>query len=76
MILTKIVSILRSEKSAPLLSFIIGVGVAIMLFHKPILREVTLSLPLHEVHGKTVRNGEKCYQYLAEDAECELSESK
>lgn len=76
MILTKIVSILRSEKSAPLLSFIIGVGVAIMLFHKPILREVRLSLPLHEVHGKVVRSGTKCYQYLAEDAQCELSDSK
>lgn len=76
MILTKIVSILRNEKSAPLLSFIIGVGVSIMLFHKRIQKELTLSLPLHEVHGKVVRNGTKCYQYLAEDTQCEISGSK
>jgi len=72
----KIVSVFRNERSAPLLSFIIGVGVAIMLFHRPIVKRLMLSMPLGDVEGSVVRAGDKCFKYHAEDSACELSASK
>jgi hypothetical protein len=65
-----------SKETLPLLSFIVGLGVAILLFHKPFQSKVTLSLPVHEVEGKVVEIGNKCFQYHAEDAQCEILPSK
>jgi hypothetical protein len=65
-----------SKETLPLLSFIVGLGVAILLFHKPFQTRATLSMPLHEVEGKVVEVGKKCYQYHAEDAQCEILSSK
>lgn len=74
--IAKIVSVFRNERSAPLLSFIIGVGVAVMLFHRPIVKRLMLSLPLGDVEGRVVRVGDKCVRYHAEDSACELSAFK
>jgi hypothetical protein len=65
-----------SKDTLPLLSFIVGLGLAIMLFHKPFQSKATLSIPLHEVEGKVVKINKKCYQYHAEDAQCEILSSK
>jgi hypothetical protein len=65
-----------SKETLPLLSFIVGLGVAILFFHKPFQTRATLSMPLHEVEGKVVEVGKKCYQYHAEDAQCEILSSK
>jgi hypothetical protein len=64
--------LIKNEKSIPFLSFIIGLGVFIMLFHRPIPVIQTLSLPLSKIEGSVVRSGEKCYQFHAEDAQCEI----
>jgi hypothetical protein len=55
-----------------ILSFVIGLGLSIMLFHRPIPTIQTLSLPVSKIEGSVVRSGEKCYQYRAEDAPCEI----
>ena len=60
-----------SKETLPLLSFIIGLGVAILLFHKPFQSKAVLALPVHEVEGKNIKINNKCYQYNAEDAQCE-----
>ena len=65
-----------SSETLPLLSFIVGLGVAILLFHKPFQSRAMLSLPVHEIEGKTVQVDKKCYQYHAEDAQCEILSSK
>jgi len=65
-----------TRDTLPLLSFIIGFGVAIMLFHKPFQFKKVLSLPLSEIHGKTIRVDGKCYKYSAEDTQCEILSSK
>lgn len=70
--LDRIVGIFRNERAVPLLSFVIGMGLVIMLFHRPIPVRSALSVPTHEVEGRVVRHGEKCVKYVAEDAECEL----
>jgi hypothetical protein len=61
-----------SRETLPLLSFIVGLGVAILLFHKPFQNRATLALPVDKVEGTTVEINKKCYQYHAEDAQCEI----
>lgn len=65
-----------SKETLPLLSFIVGLGVAILLFHKPFSSRSVLALPVHEVEGKTVKINNKCYQYHAQDAQCEILPSR
>lgn len=65
-----------SKDTLPLLSFIIGMGIAIMLFHKPFKTRPILSVPLQEIHGKIVSQNGKCYKYTAEDSECEILSSR
>lgn len=76
MILAKLIQIFRDEKAAPLLSFIIGLGVIVMLFHRPFVTNAVLSVPLSDIEGKVVRQGNKCFEYHAEDSQCEISASK
>jgi len=61
-----------SKETLPLLSFIVGLGIAILLFHKPFQTRKTLSLPVKDIEGKTIAFDKKCYQYHAEDAQCEI----
>lgn len=61
-----------SRETLPLLSFIVGLGVAILLFHKPFQNRATLALPVDKIEGTTVEINKKCYQYHAEDAQCEI----
>ena len=65
-----------SKETLPLLSFIIGLGVAVMLFHKPFQSKSTLALPIDQIEGKAISFGKKCYKYHAEDARCEILSSK
>ena len=65
--------ILKDRKSIAFFSFIIGMGIMILLFHKPFGYNQFLSLPVSDVEGKVVKVGEKCYSYKAEDAKCHES---
>uniref|UniRef100_A0A6C0JQD6 Uncharacterized protein n=1 Tax=viral metagenome TaxID=1070528 RepID=A0A6C0JQD6_9ZZZZ len=65
-----------SKETLPLLSFIVGLGIAILLFHKPFQSKSTLSLPVHEIEGKVVKIDGKCFEYHAEDTQCEILSSK
>ena len=71
-----IAEILRKKESAIFLSFLIGFGFAVLMFHRPFFSKRTLSLPLEKVHGQVVKQGDKCYQYFAEDTRCEILPSK
>lgn len=63
-------------EAEPLMSFIIGLGVAIMLFHKPFQTRSMLAMPVGDIEGKVISFGKKCYTYHAEDARCEIPPSK
>lgn len=65
-----------NRDTLPLLSFIIGLGVSVMLFHKPFEYKKKLSLPLEEIHDHLVQVDGKCYKYVAEDSQCEILSSK
>lgn len=62
--------LLHDKKGIALLSFLIGLGVVILFFHKPYTSGQFLSIPVSHVEGKIVRHGEKCYTYMAEDCLC------
>jgi hypothetical protein len=72
----QIAKLLHNDSSVKFLSFVIGLGIAVLLFHKPFTRNVTLGLPVTDIEGKTVRHGDKCYEFHAEDVECEISDTK
>lgn len=65
-----------NRDTLPLLSFIIGMGVAVTLFHKPFQFRNRLSMSVDEIHGQVVKVDGKCYRYIAEDTQCEILPSK
>jgi hypothetical protein len=72
----QVVKILHNERSMVFISFLIGMGLVIMMFHKPFLTRKTLALPIFDIVKRTVSIDEKCYQYSAEDATCDLPSFK
>ena len=60
-------------KASPFFSFLIGLGVFALLFHRSYTAEKVPALPLKEMAGKVVRTDGKCYRYRVEDASCESS---
>ena len=69
-------SILNNPRSEGFFSFLVGVGVIVMLFHRPIRMERTLALDASEFDNKTIRAEGRCYTYRVEDASCEIASSK
>ena len=63
--------VLHNETSVNFFSFIVGMGLVVMLFHKPIPSKQTLSLPVSTVENKMIKQGNKCYKYIAEDSVCQ-----
>ena len=72
----QIQKLLHNPQSIKVLSFLVGFGMMVLLFHKPIPKQLTLSLPVNEVEGKIVKQNGKCYIYHAEDTDCEISSFK
>jgi hypothetical protein len=60
------------ERGGPFFSFIIGLGISVLLFHRNYSTYRTLALPLTEIESKTVKVDGKCYKYRVEDASCEI----
>ena len=65
-----------SKETLPLLSFIVGLGLAVLFFHKPFQTKPMLPISLVEIEGTTIKSNKKCYRYHAEDAQCEILTSK
>lgn len=61
------------ERAAPFFSFVIGLGIAVMLFHRPYDTIRTLGVPLNSAVDKVVKVDGKCFRYRVEDATCENS---
>jgi hypothetical protein len=59
------------DRARPFFSFIIGLGVAALLFHRDFVTQYTLALPLDDIRNKVNRVNGKCYRYRVEDATCE-----
>jgi hypothetical protein len=72
----QITKVLKRRESGMFFSFIIGLGITILLFHRPIGKQLQLSVPLSEIEGKTVKVDGQCFQYHAEDVRCEKYDVK
>jgi hypothetical protein len=60
------------NRAAPFFSFVIGLGVSVLLFHRNYASLRSLAIPLGEVESKITRMDGKCYRYRVEDATCEI----
>jgi hypothetical protein len=63
------------ERGSPFFSFIIGLGISVLLFHRNYASIKMPALPLKEMVDKVVRVDGKCYKYRVEDSRCETSSS-
>jgi len=60
------------ERASAFFSFVIGLGISVLLFHRDYATQRILGLPLADVESKTVKVDGKCYKYRVEDATCEI----
>jgi len=60
------------ERASPFFSFVIGLGISALLFHRNYDTQRVLGVPLEDVNTKTVKVDGKCYKYRVEDANCEI----
>ncbi len=67
--------LLHDKKSVSFLSFLIGMGLVVLFFHKPYDSTKFLSLPVSAIEQKVIKHGDKCYIYTSEDVKC-LHEKK
>ena len=56
-------------------SFIIGLGIAVLFFHRPYIVEPILAVNPNDLNQKVVQRDSKCYRYRVEDAACQFSPS-
>jgi hypothetical protein len=61
------------HRAAPFFSFVVGLGIAAVLFHRKYDTVNTVALPLKDVVDKVVKVDGKCYRYRVEDSNCENS---
>ena len=59
------------ERAAPFFSFVIGLGISVLIFHRQYGTMRTLAMPLTDITSKIVKVDGKCYRYRVEDASCE-----
>jgi hypothetical protein len=59
------------QKGAPFFSFIIGLGISAIFFHRNYVTVQTLAIPLKDAVDKVVKVDGKCYRYRVEDSNCE-----
>jgi hypothetical protein len=60
------------ERASPFFSFIIGLGISVLIFHRDYVTLNTLAIPLKDIEKKTEKVDGKCYKYRVEDATCEI----
>lgn len=61
------------HRASSFFSFIIGLGISILLFHRDYSTIKTTALPLKDIVDRIVRVDGKCYRYRVEDSNCENS---
>lgn len=68
-------AVFQRADSVAFFSFFIGIGFAVMMFHRPVKTYKSLALSPSELEGKTVKADGSCYLYRVEDASCEFADS-
>jgi hypothetical protein len=68
--------IMRNKNSQNLFAFLIGFGLVVILFHRPIPVQRTLAMEPSKIEGQEVKVDGKCYIYRVEDSVCHLDTLK
>lgn len=63
------------HRAAPFFSFLIGLGIAALLFHRNFATLRTPAMPIKDMVDKVIKIDGKCFRYRVEDATCETSSS-
>lgn len=69
-----IAEVLRNPHAKSFFSFIIGLGLAIVMFHRAQAVTNIPAVPPQEMMDKVVRMDGKCYRFAIEDAACVTTE--
>lgn len=64
------------HRAGPFFSFLIGLGISVIIYHRDYLSVKTPALPLKEITERVSKVDGKCYIYRVEDSSCETSSSK
>lgn len=67
----QVAELLRNPDSRYFFSFLIGMGIAILLFHRPQKTVNVPAMPLAEMTERVIRMDGKCYRFRMEDASCQ-----
>lgn len=59
------------KKGAPFFSFVIGLGISVLLFHRNYETIRTSAVSLKDATDRVVKMDGKCYRFRVEDASCE-----
>jgi hypothetical protein len=68
--------ILKNPQTEGFFSFLIGVGLMVMFFHRPIKSSRGLALEPSKFENREIKADGKCYMYRVEDASCEIAPFK
>jgi hypothetical protein len=60
------------HRAAPFFSFVIGLGISVLLFHRNYATFRTVAMPVNDIVDKVVKVDGKCYKYRVEDSNCEI----
>lgn len=61
------------DRASPFFSFIVGLGISALLFHRNITSMRALAMPVRDIMDTVVKSDGKCWRYRVEDATCETS---
>ena len=64
------IEIFKNKEVKIFFSFIIGLGISILAFHRPFSSINHLNIPVSQIEGKVVKYEDKCYSYISEDVKC------
>ena len=64
------IDIFKNKETKIFFSFIIGLGISILAFHKPFSSINHLSIPVSQIEGRVIKHEDKCYSYASEDIDC------
>ena len=66
----EISKVLKKPEANYFFSFVIGIGIAVLMFHRPQKEIDVCALPMDELKKMVTRVDGKCYRYKVEDASC------